>query len=339
MEVAPEFLPAHFALLSALMNQDQLDEASKLLLELKRIAGRHPHTTIFGSASRCTGKKDFKLAKDLTQRSLARRPRTRAISELAGAIELQLNALPQAEAYLSSALKAAPDLRWARRLLVATHLRSGQAAKAIAALQAGDGGKEIDPSLFSLAGQAYLQNGDTKRAEEYFARALKLDPNYAEQANRTGASATSPAARPRRASTRSQNIAGADSGISADLALISAHLRRQEFDKALAAVAKLEAKQPGQAIGRRPARPHPAGAARMSPAARASFEQTLKIDPSYFAGSGRLATLDMAEKKPDEARQRFERLLVANPKNSPACSPWPSSPWPAAQARTKSPAC
>ena len=53
-------------------------------------------------------------------------------------------------------------------------------------------------------------------------------------------------------------------------------------------------------------------------AARKSFEQALKIDPTYFAAAASLATLDMAEKKPADARRRFEALLAINPKNAQA---------------------
>jgi len=94
-------------------------------------------------------------------------------------------------------------------------------------------------------------------------------------------------------------------------------MRRQEFDQALAAVAKIEAKQPGK-----PLAPDLRGRILMAqkdyPGARKSFEQALKIDPSYFAAVVSLAMLDMADKKPDDARKRFETLLAANPKNSAA---------------------
>ena len=53
-------------------------------------------------------------------------------------------------------------------------------------------------------------------------------------------------------------------------------------------------------------------------AARQSFEQALRIDPTYFAAVASLATLDMAEKKPADAKRRFESLLAVSPKNAQA---------------------
>ena len=44
----------------------------------------------------------------------------------------------------------------------------------------------------------------------------------------------------------------------------------------------------------------------------------MTIDPTYFSAAASLAALDMAEKKPDQARKRFENLLATHPKNSQA---------------------
>lgn len=315
IEVQPQFAPGHFAVLTLLMQQNKLDEAEKQLLELKRFAANNPQTKYF-EAQLAYQKKDFKLAKDLSQQLLAAAPSSPRILELAGAVDFQLNALPQAEANLSAALQAAPGLQLARRLLITTYLRTGQPAKALAALNAGAGKDGVDPSLFTLAGQVHLQSGDAKKAEEYFAKALKLDPDNARK--RTALALTHLAGgETASAFDELQNIAGSDAGISADLALISAHLRRNDFNKALAAVAKLEAKQPDKPLAAE-LRGRIQLAQKDLAAARKSFEQALKIDPSYFAAAVSLAALDLADKKPEDAKKRFENLLAKNPKNGPA---------------------
>jgi putative PEP-CTERM system TPR-repeat lipoprotein len=114
-----------------------------------------------------------------------------------------------------------------------------------------------------------------------------------------------------------QDIAGSDAGTSADLALISAHLMRTEPGKALAAVARLEAKQPDKPLAA-DLRGRIQLAQKDTTAARKSFEQALKIDPSYFSAAATLAALDRADNKPDEAKKRFENVLAKNPKNGPA---------------------
>ena len=314
VEVRPDSVPARFALTTALMQQDKLDDAAKQLSELKRVAANHPRTTYL-EAQLAYRRKDYKLAKELAQRLLLTASTPRNL-ELAGLVELQLNSLAQAEGYLTAAVRAAPELRLARRLLVTTYLRSGQPAKALATLNEAMGKEGLDPSLYMVAGQTFLQNGDAKSAEEYFAKALRLDPN---NARKQTALAMTHLAGGETASALDelQTIAESDAGTSADLALISAELRRGDAAAALAAIARLEAKQPDKPLAA-DLRGRVQLARKDAAAARRSFEQALTIDPSYFSAASSLAALDMAEKKPDDARKRFENLLAANPKNSQA---------------------
>jgi cellulose synthase operon protein C len=314
VEVRPDSVPARFALMTALLQQDKLDDAATQLAELKRVAARHPQTSYL-EAQLAYKRKDYKLAREVAQRLILTAPTPRNL-ELAGLVELQLNSLDQAEAYLAGAIRAAPELRLARRLLVATYLRSGQPAKALATLNDAMGTEGLDPSLFMVAGQAYLQNGDAKTAEEYFAKALKLDPNNARK--QTALAVTRMAGgETASALDELQNIAESDKGISADLALISAEVRRGDLVAALAAIDRLEAKQPDKPLAA-DLRGRVQLAQKDAAAARKSFERALTIDPTYFSAASSLAALDMAEKKPDQARKRFETLLATNPKNSQA---------------------
>ena len=315
IEVNPTFGLGHIAVLAVLMQQGKTEAAAKQLDKLKLIAANSPQTKYF-EAWLAYQKKDYKLARDLLQQMMRFAPGSPQILQLAGAVELQLNSLAQAEIFLSRATQAAPELALARQLLITTYLRSGQSAKALAFLNAGAGKDDIDPRMFSLAGEVYLQNGDAKTAEEYFTKALKLDPdNFGK---RTSLAVTH-LARGQTVSALDElaNIAVADTGTSADMALISAHLKRKEFDKALAAIDKLEAKQPANpaAVNLRGriqlAQKDPVGA-------RKSFERALTIAPSYFAAVASLAALDVAAKKPDDAKKRFENLLATNPKNGQA---------------------
>jgi tetratricopeptide (TPR) repeat protein len=54
------------------------------------------------------------------------------------------------------------------------------------------------------------------------------------------------------------------------------------------------------------------------PGARRSFEQALELDPGYFPAAANLARLDLADKKPEDARKRFEAVLARNPKSARA---------------------
>ena len=236
--------------------------------------------------------------------------------QLAGATELALNSVLQAEDYLGKAVQLAPEMTLARRLLVATYLRAGNTSKALNALLPGLSKEPVDSELLSLAGEVYLQTGDSKKAEEYFARAIKQDPQNANK--RTALAVTQlMSGRVESAFGDLEQIAATDKGTVADMALISAHLRRGEFDKALKAIERLEKKQPGIPVAAM-LQGRTYLAKKDATSARKSFEKALSVDPTYFPAVASLAGLDMAEKKPEEAKKRFEALLVQSPKNGQA---------------------
>lgn len=315
LEAQARFLPAHVAILRLLLQRGQLDDAAKQLEQLKTFAANNPQTKYF-EAQLAYQKQDFKRARELTQELLQLAPNNAQVLQLAGAVELRAGAAAQAEIYLSKAVQQAPQLALARRLLITSYLRSGQSAKALAALTAAAGNDGIRPDLYALAGEVYLQNGDARRAEEYFAKALKIAPDNAR--TRTALAISHLASgKTDSAFEELQSIAASDTGDTADLALISAHLRRQEFDKALAAIDRLEAKQRDKPLAAN-LRGRVQLVQKDRAAARKSFERALGIDPDYFAAAASLASMDMADKDPAAARKRFEALLTRNPKNGQA---------------------
>ena len=167
--------------------------------------------------------------------------------------------------------------------------------------------------MLSVAGQAYLQSGDVAKAQDFFGRAAKLDPK--DPRKRTSLAMTHMmSGQVDSAFGELQEVAATDTGTVADMALISAYLQRKEFDKALKAIDALEKKAPtdpqaAQLQGRTLlAKQDMAGA-------RKSFERALTIDAKFFPAIASLAALDMAEKKPQDAKKRFEAVLEKDPKN------------------------
>ncbi len=315
VEIKPDFLAGHTAVISILLQQGNLAEAEKQIEQVKKFAANHPQTKYL-EAQLAFQKNDFKLARELVQQVLKVAPANIQGLQLAGAVELQLNSLLQAEDYLSKVVQAAPTLALARRLLVVTYLRSGQPAKAMATLLPGLNRENIDPELLSVAGEVYLQNGDAKKAEEYFTKSARQSPKDGRK--RTALALTHLLTGSADAAFEElQDIAVSDKGTTADLALISAHLRRQEFDKALKAIGGLEKKQPDKPLAGY-LRGRTLLAKRDIAGARKSFERALEIDPDYFPAVASLAGLDMTDKKPDDAKKRFEAVLAKNPKNGQA---------------------
>lgn len=312
-----KYLPGHAAALTVWMQMKKLDEAGKALDQLKLLAPHSPQTKYLEAQWAFQNKK-YPQAQVLTQQLLVLAPNSPRLLQLAGAIELELGALSTAESLLTRASQAAPELLLARRLLIVTYLRAGQSVKAMDALtaMAAAAGKDgLPPELSLLAGEVYLQNGDAARAQAYLARALKLDPTDVGKRTVLAISRLAAGLEDTAFEELSQ-IAEADTGSTADLALISAFLARKDFAKALVALDKLEAKQPGKAATAN-LRGRIFLAQRDNAAARLGFEQALLRDPGFFAAAASLATLDLAAGKPDEARKRFEGLLAKQPKNGP----------------------
>ena len=312
IEAKPDFLVAYTSSLTILLSRGDTVEAAKQLDQLAKIAPNSPQTKYL-QAQLAYQKRDFKVARDLSQQLIKIAPDNPRALQLAGAVELQLNSLLQAELLLNKAVTAAPDLVLARRMLIMTYLRSGQPARALAALNQGLAKGIVDPESDSVAGEVYLQNGDVKKAEEYFAKASKAAPK--DNRKRTSLALTQMmAGNTSTAFGELQDIAASDTGVTADMALISAHLRRSEFDKALKAIEGLEKKQPD-----RPLSANLQGRTLLAKkdlvGARKSFERALSIDANFFPAVASLATMDLADKKPEDAKKRFEALLAKNPKN------------------------
>ncbi|MHB8947787.1 MAG: XrtA/PEP-CTERM system TPR-repeat protein PrsT [Rhodoferax sp.] len=315
LDIKPDSLPAQVSVITLLLQQSKLLDAAQQIEHLKKTAARHPQTQ-FLEAQLAYQKKDFKLARQIVLPVLQLVPNSVQGLQLAGLIELQLNAMPAAQDYLSRVLQAAPNSTMARRALVVSYVRSGQAAKALNALLPGLNRDNVDPDLMSVAGEVYLLNGDLKKAEEYFAKAAEQSPQDGRK--RTSLALTRLISGETEAAfDELQTIASTDSGTSADLALISAHLKRREFDPALKAIDALEKKQPDKPFAAQ-LRARALLAKNDVDGARKSFERALTLDPHYFPAVASLAGLDLADKKPELAKKRFEAVLAQDPKNGQA---------------------
>ncbi|MBB2488250.1 PEP-CTERM system TPR-repeat protein PrsT, partial [Mitsuaria sp. WAJ17] len=98
-----------------------------------------------------------------------------------------------------------------------------------------------------------------------------------------------------------RNIAATDTGVSADMALISAHVRRRDLDKALAAIDAMERKQADKSIAAN-LRGQVMLLRKDKAGARKAFEAALAARADFFPAIASLAALDFLEGKPDAAK-------------------------------------
>jgi len=254
-------------------------------------------------------------AHEAIERVLAGRPDHLPSIFLSGLIDFQRGSNASAEASLRKVLARAPEDPNAGRVLAMVYLRQGRAGEALEVLKPVLQRNPDNAVLLRTAGEAYLATGNPALAAASYERANAADKSNVGSKIRL-AQVRLAAGETERALGDLQALAtSADpSQVQADLALITEHMRRREYDKALAAADALEKKQPKSALV-----PTVRGgiylAKRDLVNARKSLEKALEIDPAYYSAAFSLAVIDLREGQPQAARERFDGILAKNPKN------------------------
>jgi putative PEP-CTERM system TPR-repeat lipoprotein len=312
LEQRPHALTAHAALIVSQLREQKTDEAGQQLAAMQKAAGKHP-LTLYMQGLVAFARKDLPAVRTAMETLLRSQPDNPQGLQLAGLAAYESRSDIQAQEFLAKALQKAPGLDFGRRVLVMSLLRTGQPTKALATLQPILQGTETGPGWFALAGEAYMQSGDAKSAEQFFSRAAKADPNN-RKTQTALALARMRTGQAEQAFADLEQIAAADTGTTADMALIASSMQRKQFDKALQAIANFEKKQPDN-----PAVHHLRGGALLGKGdlvkARQNFEQALSVNPAYLPAATSLARLDLAAKQPEQAAKRFEAVLDKDPQN------------------------
>lgn len=314
LEVDPGYDPAQVAIVTTLLRQGKLEAAQGQLKTLLDVSPNNPSARYL-EALLAYQRLDFKRTKELTQRILRSLPNSSRVLLLAAAAEAELGSLNRAEELLARSIQSEPGLLSSYRLLITIHLRSGNHARALEVLNSLAERNLLTEDMLSLAGQVYLFNGEAARAQSLFERALTKDPQ--DTRKQTALAIARLAGGQPAAFDELRSIADRAKGPEADLALIAAHMRHQNFDEALAALERLEAK-PHDKVNAAQLKGQVLLAMGRRADARKSFEAALKHNPRYFAAIASLATLDVSEGDMASARQRFERLLVSDPGSAQA---------------------
>ena len=311
------FLPARFALIQILINEKQFDAAASQLDTARSLRKGDLRVQYFDAAI-ALDKNDLAKARDMMQQVLKRAPEHVPSLVLAGAVELQAGQAATAEGYLRKAVSIAPQHAGARKLLVRTYLGSNQPAKALESIKpllASDA--RTDPQLLLLAGETYLANGQLKQASRYYAAATDSKPQESVARTRLGQIAL--ASGDPDAGIRELEAAVALDGapMQTEVALILGHVKKNDLNRALQAANALAKKYPANPLSHQML--GAVYAARKDlVAARAAFAKALELNPTYLPAIANLARLDIAEKKPADARKRFEAVIAKDPKNEQA---------------------
>ncbi len=307
---------ARSAMVAALLQQGQADEARQQFAELRKVAPSHPDTLLY-EAQFAFRDEDYRRVREIADRVLKLMPENLRALELAGAAEFRQRNWLQAEAYLGRALKVAPERLLSRQMLAQAYLRSALPDKAVEILRPVTEGSEADGNSLAMMGEAYLQIGDARRADAMFRQASRAAPDNTRVRTSVALAQLTRGDPSPAAMKELEAIAAVDSGTRADLALVSAHMRNRNTAAALKAIDALEEKTPD-----RPLAQHLRGRVLLAqndiPGATRAFEAALAKDAQHFPSVASLAAIDLSAGRADSARQRFEALLQADPRNHQA---------------------
>lgn len=311
----PDSVAALAAVVDTLLQHGQDAAARTEFEKLKKLKPQHP-STLYLEAQFAFADKDYKASREITDRMLAVMPNNLRVLMLAGAAEISLQHYTLAEGLLGRALKQSPNLVATRHLLAQSYLRAGLPEKAAEVLQPLIDSPAADATSLTLAGEAYLRAGDSKRSDVAFQRALKVAPDDA-QVRTSVALAQIARGDSGPALAQLETIAKGDTSAQADLALVSARWQRNDIQGTLAAIDALQRKLPTQAY------PHTLrgrvlGQQGDVAGATASFEKALAKEPRDFAATAGLADMDYFAGRAEAARKRLEDLIKAEPKNARA---------------------
>lgn len=315
LESRPSQVHSRAALVALQMSRGELDAAGKDLEEMRKHAPRH-FSTSFLDAQMATQKKDLPRARSIYQAMLKSAPDHLLLLISAAEVELRLNALAEAELLSSKAVSLAPTNVAARRVLGQTLVRRGLPEKAVQALSPVVQRQDAPPDMVALAAQAYMMSGNSREADALYARLSKqklTDPRL----RTIVATATLGRSSPEAMLTELQSISAADTGVSADLAIVNARIQAKQWDAALKAIEAIERKQADKPLPFL-LRAQVLAQKQDLPGARQALEAALAKDPSYLPAVSALAALDLTEKQPEAAKQRFKTLLERDPKNTTA---------------------
>ncbi len=312
----PNNVRAHYSRIMLSLSQQQVDLATSQLAAMTSVAPQSLQTLYLQALVSLT-RKNLPAARESAQQVLKIAPNFLPGQLVAGEVEYRLNSFSQAEDHLRKVLAGAPGNVAALRILTAAYLRDGQPIRAMETLTPLLRAGLEDSGLVMLAGEVYLNNNNMVEAEKYFAKAAALNKGSAMTHARFGqvlyaTGDTNAGMRELEAAVEMDS-----SQYQADVLLIAAYLRRNEADNALAAIAKLEKKQPKNPLT------HYLRAGAMllkgdMAACRTNLEHALELDSTYFPAALTLARLDIQDKKWDMAKQRFEKILEKDPKNPQA---------------------
>lgn len=315
IKLNPGDIQAYYNLMPVLIFSKELKAAASTLAAMEKVDAKNPLTLYFKAWLKME-EGDLKTAQEVAQGLLKQAPDNADVLYLCGSIEARKNSLDRAIDYLGKAVSGAPAKLRPRALLAQTQLRRGDVTKSLATLQPLLKLDTPPADVLVLAATATGRAGDADKAEKLLLRAVAVEPNNV-QARVGLAVAKLDKGEQEKGLRALGEIAASTQDISPDLLLIEALIRSKRYDDALAAIKLLQAKPEGKLLAEMQ-RGKLETERNNIKQAREAYDAALKLDDASVPATVALASLDLAEKRPDSAQARFEKLLQKDPANAAA---------------------
>jgi putative PEP-CTERM system TPR-repeat lipoprotein len=316
VQLHPNNFRARYSAASLRIRERKFDEAAADIAAMKKALPSDPRVPYL-EALLAFRQGDAAKTRDAAQQVLKALPDHAPSLFLVGAADYQLRSYESATEYARRVLKQYPQSAEAQVLLISIHLSSGRPERAQELLDPLLRRAPNHANLLALAGTAAFANNDLANASKYFERAAQIDKANAPTRAKLGQVRLAMGDADRALKDLELASELDATGTQADLALIAVHMRRKEYAEALKAAGVLEKKQPDNPLTHNiKGVIHAASGDRQS--ARASFAKALELKSDYIPAARNLAALDIADKNPDAARQRFESIIDKRPTNDEA---------------------
>jgi len=310
----PMQVQAHVDLANLLIQSGQLDEARKEL-SIARQSAPASLLLIYTQALLEFKENKMNAAQDHLALVLRAAPEHLPSNLLMGAVLRNKGAYTQAEQHLRKFLESNPGHPYATKLLASTLMNNGEIKQALALIEPLLDSQRQDAEMMSLAGELYLRQRQYTRSAEYFERASQLAPQATMVKAALAMSHLGMGESERAVADLEQAAAQDASSSRVGTLLVLSHLRNRQYDKALVAAQRMETQHPDNPMvqnlkgGVLLVKHDLAGA-------RTAFERALKLDPLFFPALDNLTSMDIKDKKYEQARKRLEASLAKNKNNS-----------------------
>jgi len=312
-KLRPSEVAAHYTTIRLLWQSGRMEDARAQVERMKAAVPHHPRTEHV-LAVVAMRDKELNAARDHVARALKSDPEFGPSLLLSGVVNAQLGAYELAETHLNAVLAKDPTNLPAQQTLIGILLKTQRTKKALALAQEMVAQTPDKPESLTVAAGAYLQAGDAKTAQLLFERATA-------KGVRDTSALTGLAMARMMGGDADQGVrllmeasAAEESGIEADLILVNYYVGRKRFDQALARLATIASKRPGDARILLLEGEVLLAAGRQSEA-RTAFERADELQPNSAPVIRHLARLDLADGQADRARKRFEHSIARLPKD------------------------